>query len=514
MRVGTPERRAAQSPPATPDIAAPPWLIGGYYLLLGVIVLYPILCVRTTIPGDLANHLARMHIVASIDGSPELQRFYQVVWAPIPYLAMDVIVPALARVMTIYDAGRVFFALCVLLPPLSAAVLHYAVHGRIGMTPALAFLFSYNYLLSWGFANYVFAAPLAVMLFAGWVATEGWRRRNRLPLFAVAATVLFLAHAFAFLAYGIAVAGYELGRAWRLRPGRGVLVADWLSAAAQALPAVVITLAVKTAGQGLVSSETVFGFANKLQALLAPVQFSEDRTELPILILLGAGGLALLPRVRLAPGLAPALLAVALVAALIPQETFGVVATDLRLPLVLALLGAGSLRLDFGPRGWSLLLVFLLAATGLKAWQASRILRQLDSEVSEARDVLAHLPKGETVLPVLGDHPRMERRLTWHIGTIAVIERDAFVPLLFTGTTIVVARPAYADRIAKVGADFATRRDLLLQPSLAPAYLKDWPEHYDYVLLREHGTGYVVPDFLARVAAAPSVDLLRIEKRR
>jgi len=78
-------------------------------LAIAAFVLYPIASV--TIPGltDYPNHLARMHILAAIDASADLRRYYELHWTPMPYLAMDAMVPLIARIMPIYDAGRVLY---------------------------------------------------------------------------------------------------------------------------------------------------------------------------------------------------------------------------------------------------------------------------------------------------------------------------------------------------------------------------------------------------------------------
>src|SRR6266852_3219038 len=47
--------------------------------------------------SDYVNHLARMHVIAAINSDPDLARFYEIDWQPIPNLMMDLIVPVLAR---------------------------------------------------------------------------------------------------------------------------------------------------------------------------------------------------------------------------------------------------------------------------------------------------------------------------------------------------------------------------------------------------------------------------------
>src|SRR3974390_344209 len=58
--------------------------------------------------SDYVNHLARMHVIATIAKNPTLTRFYEIDWQVIPNLTIDLIVPLLARVMNVYMAGQIF----------------------------------------------------------------------------------------------------------------------------------------------------------------------------------------------------------------------------------------------------------------------------------------------------------------------------------------------------------------------------------------------------------------------
>jgi hypothetical protein len=224
--------------------------VGLLYAVMTGFVLYPVLSVEVPALCDYLNHLARMHILANIDNSEALRSLYRVHWQMIPYLAMDASFAVLDHFATIYNAGRVFVAMCVVLPVVSVAALHYAVHRRVSFVPVTAFLFCYNYLLSWGFLNYLPALCLAALLFAGWIGSTEWSRWPRAAMFCVLATVLYLSHLVAFGAYCLSVSTYQLSRVWRtgFRPPRKI-AADWLAAGFQALPAGAGGLALRTGGR-------------------------------------------------------------------------------------------------------------------------------------------------------------------------------------------------------------------------------------------------------------------------
>ena len=106
-------------------------LIYLFYSLMSIIALYPIFIVSVPNLEDYPNHLARMYIISHYHSSPDLQHFYEVKWMMFPYIGMDATFILLTKILPIYDAGRVFIGLCVIMPALSVAVLYYSVHRRL-----------------------------------------------------------------------------------------------------------------------------------------------------------------------------------------------------------------------------------------------------------------------------------------------------------------------------------------------------------------------------------------------
>src|ERR1700752_2640348 len=67
----------------------------------------PTLLVEIPAMADYLNHLARMYLIANPASNP----YYEVSCAFYPNLAMDLIVPKIARVMSVENAARAFFLL-------------------------------------------------------------------------------------------------------------------------------------------------------------------------------------------------------------------------------------------------------------------------------------------------------------------------------------------------------------------------------------------------------------------
>jgi hypothetical protein len=502
-----------------------------FYFLAIAITVAPFLAMRVPGLGDTLNHLARMHILTSIDRSADLQRFYVVQWSPVPYLAMDAVVPPLAHFMPLFAAAKVFVAISVLMPFLGAATLHAVVYRRLSLVPAAALLLGASYLVALGFLNYVFMAGLAVMLFAAWIATAAWPRLARIALFTPLATLLYLGHAFAFLGYGCAVAGAEILAAWhtRFRPRPRVLL-DFLSAGVQALPALYFAATLDTASGAPGKLYSHYGDpAEKLMALASPLLFLVDKLQVLVLLACVALMLSVAGRLRLPKKVWPATMAVGIAALAAPEILLSTWLTDFRLPLFVMMLLLGGLTLTPAPRWRRPLALALAALLTVKSFDTWRVLRIADEQIAQMRQVLTALPRGSRLLVANESaEPSGPAALSgstiWTMPLLAVIDRDAFVPYLFTGLTTVHMQPGYAASSTPQGGPVTLQQlkeDLAGQPATLSdveqreglrIYWHNWPQKFDYLLV-EHFFAMPpanVPKNLASVAQGKDVELFKI----
>jgi hypothetical protein len=500
--------------------------------VLSVIALVPIFSVQVPCLGDYLNHLARIHILTHVAGSADLQRYYLRQWQLVPYFGMDVPVIALSHFIGLYAAGRMFVALCVLMPVAAAAALRYALFGRIGLTPAVAFLFSYNYVLALGFLNYLFTACLAVMLFALWIATAAWPPIRRILLFAPLSVLLYFSHVLGFVAYGILVFGYETAQAIRASPRRlaGIATAFTVAASQAVLPALLAIYLRADTTFGTVKVTRYGTLSDRLGAWLSPIYFPADGPTIIAAFALAPLLLIWLARPRgLASPAWPAALAMAVAACAAPHMLLNVWGTDMRLPLVAAivLVGAVTPRAPRGRAATAACFACVLALLGIRAWDATTLLRRLDSQIAQLRDLLTHLPRGARLLVVDGpqDAPGRlaPRAIIEHMSLVATIDRDAFVPLLFTGTTPLQLAPAMRNSASQaVGAlTLAQLQEGLARaapPGPLPPYRDGaqmfwlgWPTKFDNVLLTHFGADAgKLPSNLQPVAGNAVATLYRI----
>ncbi len=497
----------------------------GVYLILTSVVLAPFLAMRFPAMGDTLNHLARMHVLVDLQHSADLQRYYTVHWSPIPYLAMDAIVPLLARVLPIYLAGKLFVCACVLMPAAGTACLHYVVHRRASLVPAAAFLLCTNYLLALGFLNYLFSAGLAVLLFAGWIAAAGWPRWRRALVFAPLVLLLYFGHAFACLAYCLSVAGLEGANLLRGGPGR---VWDVVAAAAQAVPALAFAATLHMSAGYVGALQTAYGtFADKLVALASPMLFLRDPAGLFSVLAVLLLGLAVLRFVRVAPAIWPAAASVSAAAAMMPHVLSSTWGMDLRLPLVSLMLLTGGTSWA-GPRlARRRLAAIVLALVCLRSADSWSALRTVDGQIREHRRILAALPRGARLLVVNTEGhgtgtERIAQSTVWHMPLVAVIDRDAFVPYIFNGLTTIRVNQDFRSSSTPNGLPLSPA-DLRAGETLAEdhvergdgqgarLYFRGWPEKFDYVLVQHYGASPgVLPAVLQPFRRGDGIDLYKI----
>lgn len=402
---------------------------------------------------DYPNHLARMYLLAHLAEQPGLQQFYEVVWRPLPNLAMDAVVPWLARLVPLALAGKLFVLATFFLIAGGVAVLQRCLFGVWSVWSCLAFLLLYNRLLLWGFLGYLFGAGLALWAFAAWIALNRRGSATRVVLGCLAALLLYFAHLMALGLYGVVVLGFEAGLLLRHRPP--------LTAALRALAVAGIPflppLALMVLGSGAAEGSVLFAQPGRKLDLIFSVFDDYNRPFDVACFLLALGGLGLCFArrwVSLAPAMAAPLVLLGLVYLAMPSQLFTAQGADRRVPLMLfLLLIAGSSwsvprpRLARSVLAGALLLFLLRLAVVAASWQSSgriyaTLLAGLDAVPPGSRIAVA-FPEGAV---------NVEKTPLAHLAVIAIARRQAFVPTLFAYPTQqpVAIRPDYrhlADRL-------------------------------------------------------------------
>ncbi len=498
-------------PPEVVGLAAHGWRLAAAYGAVALALLLPLALVELPLLADLPNHLARAFVIGAIDHDPLLARYYQVGFAVIPNLAFDLAVPALAKLMPLTLAARLFVALVVLVTLAGVACLQRTLFGRWSAWPLVAAFGLLHTPLMAGLVNFSLGVGLLLLAVAAWVRLRPRQPGQALALGTALALLLFFCHLVALAAYGLIILGYELqrahaarapGRAWLPAFGRQLVAGGGWRAALPFLPPLGLFVWA-TPGSDQPAAVVYGAWQWKAKALLGPLGQHAPMLDAASAALLG--GLAVLGLHRrylvLKPDLQPALALLALAFVLAPKGLLGGGLFDLRFVTVLALLlvAASDLRLPDARAGW-LLALGLAALFGvrqavlLEAWLGQQ------QDLAELRAAVAPIEPGRRVLAAFAQappHGGPRRHYFFYNGpqlgnlaALAVIEKSALVSALYAvpGQQPLRLTPAFRHLLAAEPTglpDFAQLQAALVQAGqpAVPANLDHWWRQFDYLLV-------------------------------
>src|SRR6478672_13552518 len=162
----------------------------------------PVLSVELPAMIDYVNHLARMHLfVDAAAGRPNPA--YEIDWRLYPNLAVDIVVPVLARFVSVETAARIFLLASQTLVVSGAIALEIEVRGRHQLSGFAALIALYSLPFLWGFMNFEFGCGIALWAIVFWMhfREAPWLVRGALHTGFVA--VLFVTHMFSLGIYGL-----------------------------------------------------------------------------------------------------------------------------------------------------------------------------------------------------------------------------------------------------------------------------------------------------------------------
>jgi hypothetical protein len=381
---------------------------------------------------DFPNHLARGVILARYDSVAEFQRDFAIQWAPIPNVAIDVVLTFLVRFMSIVSAGKVFLVALVGVYVASVIALSRVLWRRNSWVTIPCLLFVYNSAFLYGFVNYVFGIALAQLSLAAWL---NWRAKwsgVRAAIMTLLIVATYLSHLAAFVVLGVACVAVSLADLIQ----RKETVARLLGGGLPLVPPLFLhRLFMQSGGQvGTLRWET--GSA-KLVGLLTVIRTYYWRFDIVLvlatLVLCVWVGMNY-RRLTISPALWAAA-ALFLAFALSPVEAFTGSAVDQRfLPPAFLLLVLG-VRFD-SPRPLARVIlagVVLFSAVRLGAiWTTWATLNR---EIAAAVPLTDSLPTGSRVYPLYerpaGSDAAKQDQPHEHVLMYSVESQHLFVPTLF-----------------------------------------------------------------------------------
>jgi hypothetical protein len=179
--------------------------------LLFVLSVAPVFLVDIPAMVDYVNHLARMHLL--VDATlGRTNPAYQIEWRLYPNLAMDIVVPLLARTMSVECASRFFLLTSQTVVISGALALEMAVCRRCAVAALVALMTLYSLPFLWGLMNFEFGTGIALWGSAAWIYFRDRSLTLRLAVHSLFVLSLFVTHFFALGIYGLTIGLYEASR--------------------------------------------------------------------------------------------------------------------------------------------------------------------------------------------------------------------------------------------------------------------------------------------------------------
>jgi hypothetical protein len=473
--------------------------------------------------SDYVNHLARMHVIATLSTNARLANFYEIDWQVIPNLTMDLIVPLLAKVMNVYLAGQVFMVAMFALIISGTLALNRALIGRWTVVPLFAFPLLYNYIFLVGMMNYIFGIGVALWALAGWIGMRERAWPLRLALSVACVVLLFICHLCALGIYGIGVLSFEIVRLWERRrepwPWR---IVDFV---ASGLPFLVAAPLLYASPTMQLASSIYWDQRGKIDGLMYVITDYSDIAAFAIVAIMVVSVVwAVRHRILRFHPLIWVLLAVGgAVYFALPRVMFDTYMADQRVPLGVAfmLFACGDLevRRRLVRRAFPIVLIVLI---GVRVIEVDYNWSQLSDSTGEFRSSVRRIAPGSKVFVAyadrsLGDDVR-DLGLV-HAACIAMIDRSALVTTAFTvaGKQVMHVRPEYRDYVDIHDGTPPSIAQLIVAAGRplpnTPAFWLNWTKFdYLYVLFTEDEAPNPDPSRLKLVADGDRFQLYRILK--
>lgn len=395
-----------------------------WFSLAWLITIVPIFLYHT-VPGvDTPNHLARLHVLATLHERPGLQEFYRINFVVLPNLAIDLLITPVLMV-TKLDAMmlmKIFIANLIGLTGIGFAWVNREMSGRWSAYGLFGLCFAYSYILGFGFINYLFGIALGLICFAFCLRLDAKPVHQNLVL-VVAAPLLALNHLMAFGLFALSFVAhrwFKPDHRFQGWPGLGV-------------GTILVLVLIKLSPVAEMSGVFWRPVGEHLLRLASPLVFGIEWRDFAFqAVLLGLIAYGVYRRSFRVPTEAKATgILFLLVSLLAPHQAFTSAFIFARIPVWLILIYFASVELPLRRLGVVIaLLVFRSVDIG------SRFL-SLNPEVDQFRADLSVVPSGSLLYESVASGSVPLIPAGWnpsllHQNCLVLLDRDVYISNLFT----------------------------------------------------------------------------------
>jgi hypothetical protein len=443
----------------------------------------PVLSVETPAMIDYVNHLARMHLlVDAAAGRPNPA--YEIDWRLYPNLAVDLIVPAAARFVSVETAARLFLLASQTLVVSGAIALELKVRGRHHLSGFAALIALYSLPFLWGLVNWEFGCGVALWATVFWIHFRGGPWLFSVGLHTCFFIVLFFAHLFALGIYGLTIGCYEASQIRGYRQAARTFVA-------MAFPAVAAYLFLVWSGGAPEQPVLTWWFGLKLMWPLLVMNCYNISLSIALGVSI-AGLLVFLGYNRILGLTRPAVFigfGFLVVYLLMPARLFGGAYADVRLiPAIMLILPAfltvhwPSAAVRSVAALMAVSIILINAANVASIWSAYR------SDYAEIIASFRLLRANSTILVARSDVEvgRINAPM-FYAPTLAVHYATAFVPSLYTLSGQQPVRKSASKSAFEIedALDYlpTTISQLNSASETVPSHVRAWRTNYDYLYI-------------------------------
>ncbi|MCP3379045.1 hypothetical protein NLM31_01135 [Bradyrhizobium sp. CCGUVB4N] len=382
---------------------------------------------------DYLAHIGRYHVQLHLSDSPALQQNWDFHWQLVGNLGVELLIAPLAPLLGLERAAWLIALALPLLMISAIGRISRALHGELTPFAIAAAWFAVAYPFQLGFVNYWLGCALALHVFASWVETAGKNGSlMRVALFAAAACVVWLAHAYGWVVLVVLVGAFELCRSWKRAPAAWPAMVLVILRRAWPVMIPALLMIVWRQGNGAAATGHFFDISTKITGLVWTLRDQNIWLDtLSLLLAIGLLYFGIRSRdVRRNPALLVGAASLLILILLMPGEMFGAVYADVRLWPIFFIVGLTAIApTDRLRRAAAMIAVMALTVFAIRIAAMAVGFAIYDSGYAQHLQALNDVPRGASIA-VLTRPPSCER---WraprvaHLGSLAIVRRDAFV---------------------------------------------------------------------------------------
>ena len=399
---------------------------------------------------DYPFYIARIFILSELNTNPFLLEHYAISSFLIPNIGAELVLLPLTVFVPYEVAFDVFIFLIFTFILTGAIFLHYTLFGKLSLWPLITAAFLINWILLFGFLNYMLGVGMFLWGFAGWIRLSRKQPTFRSLYGALIASVLFFVHLVAFGLYAVAVVGFESQRMLtspNTPNGRSVIsfVRTLMPAAAQFIPPIVLFFLSPTKDSGVADSGSDSLKYDFLEKIFAPlVTLTSGNLWLDVLtgltaLILGAL-IFFFGRVTFARDVFLTLTALIVVYLALPHHMDPAAFVDSRIPVAILFVIIASLQISFDrPFAGVLATVVITCLISAKSAVLAQDWRRHDEVIREYSEAFDRIRDKSTLFVAAQQVPYSwtRKHYVWrmqspqHVADLATLTGSIFVPSVF-----------------------------------------------------------------------------------